>query len=495
MSDVNAPALDFLAQRGGVRHAPALICADAAFSGAVLDAQSDRLAGDLAVAGVGSGERVALLLGNTPTFVVCVLALIKLRAAAVLLGTRLMKSEISDVLTRTGAAAIIGAPSTRTKIDAAIISDYGMPLSLDASLEPALLWRCAVEPRSGEEGELFLQLTSGISGRSKIVARTRANLAHELECFAARLALDSGDATLCPCPLAHAYGLVNGFLLPFFSGRPAILMDWFVPSALLDLVKRYRPRVLVGVPAMYQALCHVEAAAPLDLASLSICFSAGAPLSDNIAAAFHGRYGLAIHQQYGSTETGVIAINLEHARRDVQVVGQPVQTHEIEVVDDNGARRNADEAGEIIVRSDGSAACYIDDPVQSASRFRDGWYFTGDLGTVGADGTIRLHGRRTSFINVGGLKVDPVEVENVLLGLEGVVECAVVPAFDRLGGEVLKAVVVTTRSRSVAEIRKFCREQLAPHKVPRYVTFPDALPRSATGKVLTKYLLDDRGEL
>jgi acyl-CoA synthetase (AMP-forming)/AMP-acid ligase II len=486
-----APTLELCSLQGSPGSQPALVCGDAVFTGEMLDARSDALAEYFAAHGVGARHRVALLLGNTPAFVVCTLALMKLRAASVLLGTRLTPAEIADVVRRTEAMAIVAAPTAAAKLVAVAATDAGSTLPVDPLLDPLAMWRCATSTPAAEDGELFLQLTSGVTGRSLIVARTVANLAHELEHFASRLRLGRDDATVCPCPLAHAYGLVNGFLLPFFSGRPAILVDWFVPSGVVEIVRRYRPRVLVGVPAMYEALSRTYGTTRADFASLAICFSAGAPLPGAAARDFRDRYGIAIRQQYGSTETGVIAVNLEDEEAlDACVVGRPVQAREVTIVGDDRCQARVGDSGEIAVRSDGSATRYVDDPAQSAARFRDGWYFTGDLGTLSPDGAIRLQGRRTSFINVGGLKVHHREVEDVILRLDGVVECAVVPADDRLGGQVLKAVVVSTQRRTAADVRKFCQQQLALHKVPRYVTFVDALPRSATGKVLVKYLLD-----
>src|SRR5262249_49754665 len=154
---------------------------------------------------------------------------------------------------------------------------------------------------------------------------------------------------------------------------------------------------------------------------------------------------ICIRQQYGSTETGVIAVNLDDDGADSQIVGRPVQTRDVAIVGEDGRPESAGDSGEIVVRSDGSATRYLDDPAESGKRFRDARFFTGDLGAVSQDGTIRVVGRRTSFINVGGLKVHPGEVEEVIQRLDGVAECAVVPARDRLGGEVLKAVVVTNQ--------------------------------------------------
>jgi long-chain acyl-CoA synthetase len=268
-------------------------------------------------------------------------------------------------------------------------------------------------------------------------------------------------------------------------------VDWFLPNDCVDLVRVHAARVFVGVPTMYKAMADAYGARPSDLASLRICFSAGAPLSDHVYRAFQSRYGLSIHQQYGTTETGTIAINrLPRPDTNVLAAGRPLPGRDVAIVSDDGTDAAPGETGEIAIRSAGTAAGYLDDPERTRLQFRDGRYFTGDLGVIDERGDLMVLGRRTCFINVAGQKVDPGEVEMVLLQFDGIVECAVVAAADRVGGEVVKAVVVTNRRIDAAEIVAFCRRHLAPHKVPRTVAFMDALPRSPTGKVLVKYLTE-----
>jgi long-chain acyl-CoA synthetase len=166
-----------------------------------------------------------------------------------------------------------------------------------------------------------------------------------------------------------------------------------------------------------------------------------------------------------------------------------VPGRQVDIVDETGRPVPPGAQGDIVVRSPAAARGYIDDAKLTAEKFRDGGYVTGDVGSVDAGG-LRISGRRTSFINVAGLKVDPQEVERVLTACEGVVECAVVPLEDPAGGEVVRAVVVTSQATTARELQQFCRARLAPHKVPREVTFVDALPRTGTGKVLLKELID-----
>jgi long-chain acyl-CoA synthetase len=472
---------------GAARHAPVLVHADVSLTGAAVDRQAEELAAALASAGVQRSCRVAMVVGNSPLFVIGLLAAWKLRASAVLCNPQFTERELADATRRARIVAWLAPPEAADR--------WGRPPDRIVHTTPAgrlALWRTPFASPSADPDEAIVQFTSGVSGRAKIVPRSIANLAEELDAFARRLNLVSTDGTLCPAPLFHAYGLINGLLLPLFTGRPAIVVDWFLPGVIADLCRKYCPAVLVGVPTMYHALAETYGLGALDLRSVRICFSAGAPISETAYRRFETRFGKGIHQQYGSTETGVVAVNLmDEPSSEPLAVGAPIPGRDISVVDEAGRLVEDGRAGEIVVRSPATAAQYIDDVALTAEKFRAAGYFTGDIGLRDGAGQLTLCGRRASFINVAGLKVDPSEVEGVLTTCDAVVECAVVPCRDALAGETVTAVVVARREISAKELQKFCRRHLAAYKVPRQFRFIEALPRSATGKVLTKYLLEN----
>lgn len=481
----------FISLSQSYRHNIALIHRDRAFSGNDLDAMNCDLADRLQSLGVGAGDRVGILLGNTPMFIVAMLAAMKLDASCVLLSTHFRETELSDALARTGPVILITTEETTPRLKHLQLQPVEIAGELARNTGPLKIWRSLTRKMRAWENELTIQFTSGVSGRSKIVPRTCANLVNELTNFANDVGLGSRDAVVCPAPFFHAYGLVNGFLLPFFAGATAILVDWFVPNDVVDAVRRHRATVFAGVPTMYKALSETYGAVAEDLSSLRVCFSAGAPLTQALVDKFRDRYRLNIHQQYGSTETGVIALNLQ-PKADVNPlsVGYALSGSEIRIVE-NGRPVGAGEQGEVVVRSSGSALQYVDDPELTAQKFRNGWYHTGDLGTISSDGELQLLGRLSSLINVAGLKVDPCEVEAALRGCDAVAECAVVGIPDPASGhDLVKAFVIARRETSRQELLAFCRPRLAAYKLPRQVEFVDALPKSATGKILVKYLLE-----
>lgn len=467
-----------------------LIHRDRVFSGYELDVAACRLADRMRSLGIGAGDRVGILLGNTPLFVITMLAAMKLDASCVLLSTHFRQMELSDVLARTGPAILITTEETTLQLEQLQLQPAEITECFAGQPGPLRIWRSQLPVMRAGENELTIQFTSGVSGRSKIVPRSAANLESELTNFAHALKLGMDDRVVCPAPLFHTYGLVNGFLLPFFVGATSILIDWFVPNDAIDAVRRYRASVLVGVPAMYKALSETYGAVAADLASLRVCFSAGAPLTPAVRDAFRARYGLNIHQQYGSTETGVIALNLQpQSEANTSSVGHALARSAIQIVKD-GRPVGPGEEGEVIVRSAASAVRYVDDDELTNQKFRGGWYHTGDLGKIDANGELRLSGRLTALINVAGLKVDPNEVEAALKVCDAVAECAVIGLPDpATGHDLIKAFVIPRRETSRQELLAFCRPRLAAHKLPREVEFVETLPKSATGKILVKYLL------
>ena len=453
------------------------------YSGDALNAAADALADELSRSGVRAGCRVALRLGNCPEFVVSLLAAMRLGASSVLLGPYLSDTEVADLVARTRAVAVL-AP-LESSLSAIGCSLVGGPVTLSHRAGVVLIWRTAYdEPVAGPD-ELTVQFTSGVSGRPKLIARTTQNLQSELENCAPVLGVVDGP-TVCPSPVCHAYGLVDGLLLPLFIGHPCILVDSFVPNVLIDTIRDCRAAVLVGVPVMYQELSRAYGADPRSLTSLRLALSTGSALSSDAFEAFFARYAVRISQQYGSSETGVISVNLSGT--DPLAVGRPIPGCRVDIVDERGGGVDPGESGEITVHTAAAANQYLDDPALSAMKFRDGRYFTGDLGRLSSSGELTVVGRRTSFINVAGLKVDPIEVEQVLESCDAVVESAVVAHQNGAQGETVQAFVVTRRPISIRDLQKFCRRRLASYKVPTRVTFLTSLPRSATGKVMRSSL-------
>ncbi|MFT3775353.1 MAG: chorismate pyruvate-lyase family protein [Minicystis sp.] len=222
------------------------------------------------------------------------------------------------------------------------------------------------------------------------------------------------------------------------------------------------------------------------------CLSAGAPLAPPTAAAFGARFGVSARQLYGTTETGVVSINRgDGADAALGTVGFSIPGVTLRVLDDDGQPVAAGETGNIAIESLSAARGYDRPVAESESSFRDGAFLPGDVGRFDEAGRLQITGRRRFFINVGGNKVDPSEVEGVLRALPLVQEAVVVGVPDATGAETVKAVLVTSAPIERSAVLEHCRAHLAPHKIPRIVQFRAEIPRSPLGKVLRKYLIED----
>jgi long-chain acyl-CoA synthetase len=223
-----------------------------------------------------------------------------------------------------------------------------------------------------------------------------------------------------------------------------------------------------------------EASDEADLSSLRLCFSAGTALPRPVFDAFKARFGVPVRQHYGCTEAGSLTANLDaDPEQTADSAGTPIGPVEIRIVD-----------GEVAVRSPAMTSGYSDMAELNREAFRDGFFLTGDQGVLDAEGRLTITGRKKLLIEVGGYKVDPIEVGDVVAAHPGVRDAVVVGVNGREGADQLvKAVVVAGGELDEADLIGFCQDRLANYKVPRVVEVRDEIPRSPLGKVLRKYLV------
>jgi len=476
----------------------ALLSRDRALSYRELGDEVDRLARGLAALGVGSGGRVALALPNCPEFVVGFLAIATLGGIVVPLSTHYQKQEVARYLADLEVGAIlVGADlaplyrevAPRREMPLVVVGGHDAgagSLSFDAigGKAEASGARRRVDPG----WPVMLQFSSGSTGRSKRVARTQRNLAHEAEILSATAGLGPEDRILCVVPLFHTYGLGNCLLAPLRVGASTVILEKFHRQEVLEALAREAVTVFPAVPFMLGILADSASPKGLDLSSLRLCMSAGAPLPRAIFERFRAKYGVTIRQQYGSTETGCVAINLS-PDPEPESVGPPIREVELRILGVEGSAE-APATGEVAVKSPAMADAYFENEALSRERFRDGYLLTGDLGWRDARGHLHLSGRSKIFINTATHKVDPSEVEELIRTHEKVAEVVVLGVPGSYGAELVKAVVVSKGACQESEILDHCKGKLAEYKIPRIVEFRDELPKSPLGKILKKYLQD-----
>lgn len=322
--------------------------------------------------------------------------------------------------------------------------------------------------------------SSGTTGGPKLVCRDGAALVAVAEQTAQAVGLGPEDRVLAAVPVTHSYGMESGLLGPLWAGATVVLAERFTPGELGGMLARHHISVFPAVPALVEALVRTceEPAWP----RLRAVYAAGAPMPAPLWAAARGRLGLAVGTLYGATELGSVVAELGDAPGfDPAGVGRPMAGVELRVRE-----------GEVLVRAPSQMRGYW--AAADGGLEADHFFATGDLGEIGADGRLRLTGRRKLLIEVGGAKVNPLEVEEILAAHPGVGACVVLP--ERLTDTVcrLRALVEVAAGApapDAAALRLHCQRQLAAHKVPRLFEFRDRLPRSPTGKILRGRLLEE----
>ena len=355
------------------------------------------------------------------------------------------------------------------------------------------------------ENVALYQYSSGSTGRPKRIARTQQNLLCEVNNFAATVNIVSEDNILCVVPLYHAHGLGNCLLAATCNGATLVILEQalknkipvevpfvFRCSRILELIKQENITIFPAVPYIFNTLAETPLYPNIQLDTLRLCFSAGNFLGKEIFAKFLKRFNVPIRQLYGCTEAGSIAINLHgDIEQTYHSVGKPLKNVEIRIVDEQKDDLPPEEIGEVVVKSDALTNGYYNMPDLNKQAFQGGAFLTGDLGKLDEEGYLYITGRKKILIDTGGRKVDPIEIEDILIAHPKVKEAVVVGAKGIYAGERVKAVLVLQASEicDEHEIFTYCKPLLAAFKVPKIVEFREQIPKSPLGKILRKSLV------
>jgi benzoate-CoA ligase len=463
---------------------------------------ANRVGNGLASLGVSPGDRVVIMLYDSPDFMAVFLGAMKIGAVPVPVNILAMAKDLAYFVTDSGAAAVVIEPDLLSKLES--VQDQctelkhvlvrgpeaGKHTSLEklaAEASPEL----AAYPTKALDHSYWLY-TSGTTGQPKGVVHLHKDLVYAVETWGRHVMdFQAEDRVYCVSKLFFSYGLNNGLYLPLYFGASVILcQDRPVPETVLKTIADYKPTVFFSVPTSYaQVLNYLEESGEQpDISSLRACISAGEALPAPLFKRWKDRFGLDILDGLGSSEVSFIYFCNRPGAVRPGSSGTLLPGYQAKIADELGNELSTGETGDLWVKSQTLAKEYWNKPEKTAETFRDGWMKTGDRGHIDEDGYFHYFGRADDSLKVSGIWVSPLEVEAALLEHPGVAECAVVGKADDQGLIKPKAFVTLKGGAKPgdemsAELKKHVKERIAPYKYPRWFEYVDDLPKTSTGKI------------
>ncbi|EEB83946.1 class I adenylate-forming enzyme family protein [Roseobacter sp. GAI101] len=481
----------------------AVVCDQIRLTYAALDAQVDAVALGLMAHGVSAGGRVGLLLGNSPEFLIVLLASLRLGAVAVPINVREQTPELAHILQDCGARVLVHdadladrlpKPKDTPQLDHRF--SVGGPVDGSTDYDGLLSQggELAV-PTVTEEDNAVILYTSGTTGRPKGAMLTHLNIIHSAMHFEMCMELGTGERSLLSVPASHVTGLVATLFTMLRTAGCSVIMRSFQAEAFLETAAREKVTQTLMVPAMYNLFLLRCAVEDYDLTNWRIGGYGGAPMAQSTIQELSEKLpGLLLVNAYGATELSspatILPLGLGAERSDS--IGIAVPCGEIRIVDPNGNDVEDGEHGELWIKGPMVVPGYWNNPEKTKSEFQDGFWKSGDVGSRDAQGFIRLHDRRKDMIIRGGYNIYSAEIENTLTAHPSVIECAAIGRPDPVLGEKLQVFVHTTDAGlDAAAVKAFVGAHLADYKTPDFVTLTDApLPRNANGKIVKAVLRD-----
>ncbi|MRH42921.1 AMP-binding protein [Aquibacillus halophilus] len=496
--------------------------------------QSKKLAAYLQQLGLEKGDRVSVMLPNSPQAVISYYGILMAGGIVVETNPLYQERELEYQVKDSGSKMIICLDllmpkvlkvKESTSLEHVIVTgikDYlpfpknllyplvqkkqgttAVKVKQSAELHP---WTSIIAKEESEfiehvinpkEDLALLQYTGGTTGFPKGVMLTHYNLVSNVQMCKAWLGKEreSQETVLGILPFFHVYGMTTVMNYSVFTGAKMILVPKFDAEDLLKTIEKQRPSVFPGAPTIYIALLNHPKIKEFDLSSIEACISGSAPLPTEVQEEFERVTGGRLVEGYGLTESSpvthsnFIAPNLVHGG-----IGVPWPDTESKIVV-MGTDEEAEQGdiGEIVVKGPQVMKGYWNNPEETEQVLRDGWLFTGDIGYMDENGCFYVMDRKKDMIIAGGYNIYPREVEEVLYEYEGIQEVVVAGIPDPYRGETVKAYIVTKSGYHLHEesLDEFCRERMAAYKIPRIYEFREELPKTAVGKILRRKLVDE----
>jgi len=441
---------------------------------------------------INRGDNVAILLKNSPEFVISAFACFKLGATIVPLNFFLSLPEILYLLNDCRAKILITGDDFKDisgkikeeannleeiiNLDFSEIKETGYELPFQVEVEP-------------DENAAILY-TSGTTGHPKGAILTHRNFLSNVSSCHQVIEISRKDRVLCFLPLFHSFAFTTTLLLPLFSGASVVILKHLIKGKkFLKLLFSKRINFFVSIPQVYNLFLKVPAlVGRILLFRLKFLVSGADTLPEKTFIQFKRKFGKTILEGYGLTEAAPVVTLNPPDKPKPGTIGKPLPGIELKIVDENGRKLSTGEIGEIIIRGENVMKDYFELPHATKGVLKDGWLYTGDLGFVDDEGYVHIAERKKDMFVSKGLNVYPKEIENVIKDIPEVEEVSVVGVDYK--NCVVPVAFLKKCNVSEKTIISFCRKRLANYKVPKKVVFLEELPKNATGKILKKELVN-----
>ena len=434
----------FLNLTAAAPDAPALVSGDAIVTRAQLLGAARAMGERFAAAGLRQGDLAGVQLPNSAAFVAAFLAALERKLVMVPIDRDATETEVGAILSHFAIKGLLYRRNGSTELTTRVLSE-----------------RAAVPSEAR-----LIKTTSGSTGAPKGIVASAENLLADCLNICATMGIGPGDVNFGAIPFSHSYGFSNLVTPLVARGTAVVISNDYLPQSIVALCNRHRCTVVPLIPMVFE---HLATAADGHFDTVRTFLSAGAPLTPATSRRFRERFGREIHSFYGCSECGGIAYDRRGGAVERGTVGSAMEGVTLSLANDR-----------LIVRSDAVTLGYLHD----AKTFVPFDAFTtDDLAQIDPNGEVTLTGRASELINTAGKKVNPREVEQVLLQMDGVRQAKVYGSPAGARGEVVAAAVVASPDVTRDEVREFCRARLSPHKVPRIVKLIDAIPVDDRGKV------------
>ncbi|RCX16328.1 acyl-CoA synthetase (AMP-forming)/AMP-acid ligase II [Anaerobacterium chartisolvens] len=345
------------------------------------------------------------------------------------------------------------------------------------------------------EDDFTILFSSGTTGGPKGVVFSQDIIINQIIISSKHFEMADSDRILCPVTLAHSYGIFDHALTSLMIGATLYLpnISMMNPRIILDIIHEEKITFFGTLPYMYDMMASIRTKKLYDFASVRYMICGGAPLLKETIDKFENRFGRKFNQVYGMTEVGYIAFNKE--LKDANSIGKPFRELQLKIIDAEGKECGSGELGELIVKRDNMVSRgYLQNPQEQKAMYKDGWFYTKDIIRINEEGYLYYSGRISDFINIGGNKLNPADIEKVINEITGVKESIAIGVENEFGHQEIYVIVVPEKTENLEEFEKdvmhYCIKRLAAFKRPRRIKFINELPKTPLGKIRKGELIE-----